>query len=134
MHRTRPGRIRPSTLDRAGLRRAVTVLAAAVFAVALLTSTSINGPAPVFAATSLGTTTTCSNGVDNSGGLGLICEVTIVNTITAGGGSATVTVHECHGAAGDPQASCSTVSTDLNEPVTAVRQCNGSAPAPLPSR
>ena len=58
------------------------------------------------------------------GGLGLICEVTVVNTITASGGSATVTVRECHGAAGDPEAACTTETSVLTEPVTAVTQCN----------
>ena len=77
-------------------------------------------------AATIAATTTCSNGVDNTGGLGLICEVTVVNTITASGGSATVTVRECHGAAGDPQAACSTTVTNLTKPVTAVTQCNGS--------
>ena len=71
-------------------------------------------------------TTTCSNGVDNSGGLGLICEVTIVNTITTTGGSATVTIRECHGAAGAPTAACTTTTTSLVTPVTAVNQCNDS--------
>jgi hypothetical protein len=70
--------------------------------------------------------TTCSNGVDNTGGLGLICQVTIVNTITASGGSARVTVRECHGAAGNPQAACTTTTRVLNAPVTAVTQCNSS--------
>jgi len=74
-----------------------------------------------------GPTTTCSNGVDNTGGLGLICEVTIVNKITAsGGGSATVTIRECHGAAGDPEAACTTKTTSLSKPVTKVTQCNDS--------
>jgi hypothetical protein len=75
-------------------------------------------------AATIAPTTTCSNGVDNTPGLGLICEVTVVNTITATGGSATVTVRECHGAAGDPEAACTTVTDDLTEPVTAVTQCN----------
>ena len=78
-----------------------------------------------FAAT-IAKTTTCSNGVDNTGGLGLICEVTVVNRITAHGGSARVTVRECHGAAGDPEAACTTKTTNLSKPVTAVNQCNGS--------
>jgi hypothetical protein len=77
-------------------------------------------------AATIAPTTTCSNGVDNTGGLGLICEVTIVNTITGSGGSATVTVRECHGAAGDPEASCTTDTMVLTEPVTAVTQCNDS--------
>ena len=75
-------------------------------------------------AATIAATTTCSNGVDNTPGLGLICEVTVVNTITAGGGTATVTVRECHGAAGDPEAACTTTTDDLTEPVTAVTQCN----------
>ena len=81
--------------------------------------------APVSAAI-IAATTSCSNGVDNSGGLGLICQVTIVNNITGAGGSATVTVHECHGAAGDPTAACTTTTTSLTQPVTAVTQCNDS--------
>src|SRR5450756_355949 len=76
------------------------------------------------AATTIAPTTTCSNGVDNTPGLGLICEVTIVNTITASGGSAKVTVRECHGAAGAPTAACTTKTTVLTKPVTAVAQCN----------
>ncbi|MFP5341976.1 MAG: hypothetical protein ACLGIJ_03475 [Candidatus Limnocylindria bacterium] len=80
-------------------------------------------PAPASAAT-LAATTTCSNGVDNTGGLGLICEVTITNTFTATGGSATVTVRECHGAAGDPEAACTTQTSVLTTPVTVVDQCN----------
>ncbi len=78
------------------------------------------------AAATIGTTTTCSNGVDNTPGLGLICEVTVVNTITASGGSATVTVRECHGAAGDPTAACTTQTSTLTAPVTTVNQCNDS--------
>lgn len=79
--------------------------------------------APASAAT-LAATTTCANGVDNTGGLGLICEVTIVNTITTTGGSSIVTVRECHGAAGDPEAACVTDTQTLSEPVTVVDQCN----------
>ena len=77
-------------------------------------------------AATIGPTTTCSNSVANTGGLGLICQVTVVNVITTSGGSARVTVRECHGAAGNPQAACSTRVTNLTRPVTAVTQCNGS--------
>ena len=77
-------------------------------------------------AATIAPTTTCSNGVDNTGGLGLICRVTVVNTITASGGSAKVTVRECHGAAGDPRAACTTTTTLLGSPVSAVNQCNNS--------
>ncbi len=78
------------------------------------------------AATKIATTTTCGNGVDNTGGLGLICQVTVVNRITASGSSARVTVRECHGAAGDPEAACSTKTVDLKSAVTHVTQCNDS--------
>ena len=78
------------------------------------------------AAATLAPTTTCSNGRDNTPGLGLICRVTIVNRITVNGGSARVTVRECHGAAGDPTASCKTTVRNLTRPVTRVTQCNDS--------
>ena len=64
--------------------------------------------------------------MDNTGGLGLICQVTIVNTITASGGSSKTTVRECHGAAGDPTASCHTTVWNMSRPVTTVNQCNDS--------
>ena len=56
----------------------------------------------------------------------MICEVTIVNTITPTGGSAVVSVRECHGAANDAEADCSASVADvlLTEPVSAVNQCN----------
>ncbi|MEA2633208.1 MAG: hypothetical protein QOE66_3427 [Chloroflexota bacterium] len=78
------------------------------------------------AATKIASTTTCSNGVDNTGGLGLICQVTVVNTIRSTGGTARVTVVECHGAAGHPRASCTTRISNLTGLVTKVTQCNDS--------
>jgi hypothetical protein len=90
----------------------------------LLGSLSIAGS--VSAATKVAPTTTCANGMDNTGGLGLICQVTIVNTITTHGGTSRTTVRECHGAAGDPNASCSTTVWNMSRPVTAVNQCNDS--------
>ena len=80
--------------------------------------------AGVASAAVIAPTTTCSNGVDDTPGLGLICEVTIVNTFTSSGGTANVTVRECHGAAGDPTAACTTRTTVLTKPVTTVNQCN----------
>ena len=76
------------------------------------------------AAATIAPTTTCSNDSPNTAGLGVICEVTVVNTITATGGTATVTVRECHGAANDAEAACVTTTDVLSEPVTAVTQCN----------
>jgi len=92
-------------------------------AVGLLLVSSL-GLTSVASAATLAPTTTCSNGVDDTPGLGLICQVTIVNTITPTGGSAKVTVHECHGAAGAPTAACTTTTSNLTHPVTAVTQCN----------
>lgn len=99
------------------------VLALAGAALLLLSSLCLAG---AVSGATLAAATTCSNGVDNAGGLGLICEVTIDNTFTTSGGSATVTVRECHGAAGDPSAACTTSTELLTEPVTSVTQCNGS--------
>jgi len=78
------------------------------------------------AAATIAASTTCSNGVDNTGGLGLICNVTVHNTINAAGGTAVVTVQECHGAAGNPSAACTTTTASLTGPVTVVNQCNNS--------
>jgi hypothetical protein len=108
------------------VRRPITFLVSALFALGLLLTTSLGAPAPASAATKVAATTTCSNGVDNSGGLGLICQVTIINTITKNGGSSKTTVRECHGAAGDPQASCKTTHWNMNRLVTRVNQCNDS--------
>ncbi len=105
------------------MRRPFRLLVPGLVAFTLLAAASFITTSPASAAT-IAPTTTCSNGVDDTPGLGLICEVTIVNTITASGGSATVTVRECHGAAGDPEAACTTETTVLTEPVTAVTQCN----------
>ena len=106
------------------MRHKLAASVAGLFGLAVL-ATSLLAVTPASAAT-LAATTTCSNGVNNAGGEGLICEVTIENTITAVGGSATVTVRECHGAAGDPEALCTTQVSILTEPVTSVDQCNGS--------
>ena len=102
---------------------------AAMLTTAPVAASQVAAPPAAFAqvvTATIAATTTCSNGVGNTGGLGLICQVTIVNTITGTGGFATVTVHECHGAAGDPSAACTTTTTTLTKPVTAVTQCNDS--------
>ncbi len=108
------------------MRRSFSLLGSALLALSVLTAGSLVSATPVDAATVIAATTTCNNGTDNTPGLGAICEVTIVNTITAVGGSATVTVRECHGEAGDPEAACTTDVTVLTEPVTNVTQCNDS--------
>jgi len=81
--------------------------------------------APTASAATVAATTSCSNSVDNTPGLGSICEIVILNTITATGGSSIVTARECHGAAGDPEAACTGgTPVALTEPVTVVNQCN----------
>ncbi len=77
-------------------------------------------------AATFGTTTQCSNGVDDTPGLGLICQVTITNTFTGGGGRATVTIRECHGAANHETDACTTTTRHLSRAVTRVLQCNDS--------
>jgi hypothetical protein len=74
-------------------------------------------------AATVAATTTCNNALGNGGAT---CTTSIVNTITATGGSAQVTVVECTGSAGVPDATCSTTTNTLTEPVTAVTQCNAS--------
>jgi hypothetical protein len=102
------------------------LLLSAFLAFAALSAGSLAGPAPSSAATTIAATTLCGNSVDNTPGLGAICEVTVVNSITPFGGSAFVSVRECHGPSGDPTASCSIATLFLAEPVTAVSQCNSS--------
>ena len=101
------------------MRRTFVLLLAT--ALVLLGSLAVAGGA---SAATIARTTTCANGVDDTPGLGLICEVTVVNTITTTGGSAKVTVRECHGAAGAPTAACTTTTRNLTRPVTVIRQCN----------
>jgi hypothetical protein len=102
-----------------------------VAALALVAPVSILAASSVSAAP-LGAVGACDLGVGNAGGEGIVCQITIVNTITASGGSAVVTVHECLGSAGDPTDgalghTCTTTTTSLTTPVTSVIQCNGSA-------
>jgi hypothetical protein len=103
---------RPLSLLRPGL------LAVALVAGGLLATASVTGAATI------APTTTCSNHVDTTPGLGLICQVTVVNTITPSGGSSRTTVRECHGAAGDPTAACATKVSSMKKLVTKVTQCN----------
>jgi hypothetical protein len=106
-------------------------LVRAVVALALLAPAAFIVTSPV-AAAALTAKGACSTGVGNAGGQGIICNITIVNTILTTGGSATVTVHECLGSAGNPTDGalghpCTTTTTTLNAPVTAVTQCDGAA-------
>jgi hypothetical protein len=108
------------------MRRLLNGFLPVLVALVALGAGSLAIPATSSAATIIAATTTCSNGVDNTPGLGLICEVTIINTITPVDGAALVTVRECHGAAGDPEATCTIVTSTLTSPVSLVDQCNDS--------
>mgnify|MGYP000137204180 CR=1 FL=1 len=93
--------------------------------VAVLGLQFVQGPDSALAAESV---SQC-NGVDNTGGLGLVCEVTVVNNLDLATGveSSTVTTTECHGAANSEPSSCvgpTVVSYDSL--TTDVNQCNGS--------
>jgi len=96
----------------------VIVIGAAAVLLAILT-----GPAsPATAAT----VAQCSS-VDDTPGLGIECDVTVVNTVdvATGATSSSVTVKECHGAANtDLTGSCTQSTTLSTELVTAVSQCN----------
>lgn len=80
--------------------------------------------------------TQCNDDTDsNVGGQGIACSVTVVNYLTSTGTldgtlPSTVTVTRCVGAAGpisQGAGTCTTTTTTSAEPVTQVRQCNGSA-------
>lgn len=104
------------------MRRPLTFLLTGLSAFVLLTAASFTTAAPAAAAT-IAPTTTCNNALGNGGA---VCQVTVANTITPTGGSAVVTVRECTGSAGVPDATCSNTTTALTQPVTAVTQCDGS--------
>jgi hypothetical protein len=113
------------------MRRSLKLLVPGLFAFVLLAPASLITTSPV-AAAPLSAVGACATGVGNAGGEGIICNISIVNTITAVGGSATVTVYECLGSAGAPTDAarghpCTTTTTTLSAPVTAVTQCDDSA-------
>jgi hypothetical protein len=68
------------------------------------------------------------NNVDNTGGLGISCDVTITNDLNASTGvaSSTVIIKECHGAA-NTEPTCTTSTTSYDALTTAVNQCNNAA-------
>jgi hypothetical protein len=105
--------------SRARLLLHVLLLAAAVvLALGVLPTGTASAAAPAVAQ---------CNGSDNVGGEEVRCDVTVTNTLdlATGVGSSTVTVQECHGAAGAPTCGPMTTST-FADVTTAVSQCNGS--------
>ena len=67
------------------------------------------------------------NGTDNVGGQAVACDVIVTNNLDLATGttSSTVTVKECHGAAG-AEFPCTTSTTPSDQLTTSVDQCNGS--------
>ena len=68
------------------------------------------------------------NDVANTGGLGLNCDVTVINNldVTTGVASSTVTVTECLAAA-NTAPTCTTATTSFDSLTTSVTQCNDAA-------
>jgi len=68
------------------------------------------------------------NGVANTGGLGLTCDVTVTNTlnVSTGVGSSEVVLTECHGAA-NTKPTCTVTPVSYNTLTTSVNQCNDAA-------
>ena len=107
-------------------RHSIGLLLRGLAALALLAPVAVLASSPVAAVHTIAPTVTCQNDyLTDVDGLGVICEVTVVNTITATGGSASVTVHECNGPAG-AATTCVTETQLVASPVTNVTQCNGS--------
>ena len=104
------------------MHRPLRLLLAGLAAASILSAASLFITAPASAVV-ISPTVTCNNGLGNGGA---VCETTVVNTITPSGASAVVTVRECVGSAGVPDATCTTTTQPLNEAVTAVNQCDGS--------
>ena len=104
------------------MHRSLRVLFGGLAAVSMLSAASLFITAPASAVV-ISPTVTCNNGLGNGGA---VCETTVVNTITPSGASAVVTVRECVGSAGVPDATCTTTTQPLSEAVTAVNQCDGS--------
>jgi len=119
-----PVRGSAGTLDhRPVLARAALLGVAVLLAVLALTFGPFGGSA--FAAQ---TVAQC-NGVANTGGLALICDVTVTNTldVSTGAGSSVVTVRECHGPANTLNPTCTTTTTSYTGVTTSVNQCNDAA-------
>jgi hypothetical protein len=103
-----------------GMRHVVSIIAAAGLALFLV---GVATPAPAAQAAPFAH----CNSVDNTPGLGMECDIVIVNNLDLATGvtSSTTTVTECHGAANTAPSSCTgptvIASTEL---VTSVSQCN----------
>ena len=112
-----PGR--PRTFVRRGLTIAFGLVLAAT---AILGTT----PAPASAAPVPGSVTQC-NGIQNVGGQGIECDVTVTNTldVSTGVSSSTIVVRTCTGAANDAVL-CTVLPTSFPTATTVVDQCNGS--------
>ncbi|TFD23389.1 hypothetical protein [Cryobacterium sp. TMS1-13-1] len=114
----------PANATRLGksFTRVVVLAAVALLAVFGLTF------APSGSSASAAQTITQCNNVANTGGLGLNCDVIVVNNldVSTGVASSTVTVKECHAAA-NTAPTCTTATTSYDSLTTSVNQCNDAA-------
>lgn len=112
----RGGVVRP----RSSLRRAAILAGSLLIAVLALTFGPSGGTA------SAAQTIAQCNNIDNTGGLGLTCEVTVSNNLDLATGveSSTVYIKECHGAANTAPSSCTESTTSYDTLTTSVSQCN----------
>ncbi|MFO7690044.1 MAG: hypothetical protein R6W83_05760 [Cryobacterium sp.] len=110
---------------RAGTSLTRVFILAAALLVALLGLTFVPSGSPASAAQTIAQ----CNSVDNTGGLGLNCDVTVTNNLNVDTGveSSTVTVTECHGKANTAPICVEPVTTDYDSLTTSVSQCNDSA-------
>ena len=110
------------TRSGAALKKFSVLAAALLIAVLGLTFAPAGG-----SASAAQTIAQCNN-VDNTGGLGLSCDVTVTNNldVSTGVASSTVIIKECHGAA-NTEPTCTTSTTSYNTLTTSVNQCNYAA-------
>jgi len=111
-----------STRFGSSLKKISVLIAALLIAVLGLTFAPSGG-----SALAAPTIAQCNN-VDNTGGLGLSCDVTVTNNldVSTGVASSTVIIKECHGAA-NTEPTCTTSTTSYDALTTSVNQCNYAA-------
>ena len=114
---------------RTGARRSGTSLKRIlVLAAALLIAVSGLTFAPLGSSASAATAIAQCNSIDNTPGLGISCDVTVINNldVATGVASSTVTLKECRGAA-NTALTCTTATTSYGSLVSSVEQCNFAA-------
>ena len=98
-----------------------------LLAALMLAALALTFAAPASSASAAEAIAQC-NSIDNTGGLGISCDVTVINNldVTTGVASSTVTLKECGGPA-NTEPTCTTTPMSFNSLVTSVNQCNNAA-------